>query len=222
MSLSIYTKVCGLTQQENVRMVVAAGADAIGLNFYPKSKRFVSQESAIELRSQIPKHVDVVGVFVNHGVEDVIDTAKTVGLTAIQFHGDESLAEIKHIYDCCPSTKIYRAFRLSHENLKQTIAEVAALKEAGVPLSAVLVDAFVAGEFGGTGHQLDRQLIQQLPTDWPPLIVAGGLTADNVADCVNAVNPWGVDVASGVESEPGIKAPDKTKQFVRAAKIAKQ
>ncbi|MEP3480147.1 MAG: phosphoribosylanthranilate isomerase [Fuerstiella sp.] len=221
MSLSIYTKVCGLTQQENTRMVVAAGADAIGLNFYPKSKRFVSLETAVELRKQIPEHVDVVGVFVNRCAEEVIDIAQAVSLTAIQFHGDESVAQMKHVYDCRPSTKIYRAFRLGHENLKQTIAEVAALEEAGVPLSAVLVDAFVAGEFGGTGHQLDHKLIQQLPIDWPPLIVAGGLTADNVADCINAVNPWGVDVASGVESEPGVKTRGKTEQFIRAAKAAK-
>lgn len=218
MPVSIYTKVCGLTQQENVCMVVEAGVDAIGLNFYPKSKRFVSKEAATQLRNCIPDHIDVVGVFVNSAPEDVIDIAKTVRLSAIQFHGDESASEIKDVQDHCPSAKIFRAFRLSHDNLNQTIAEVSQLKDAGVQLSAVLVDAFVAGEFGGTGHQLDQELIQKLPADWPPLIVAGGLTPDNVAECIQTVKPWGVDVASGVESEPGMKAPDKTKRFINAAK----
>lgn len=218
--MSIYTKVCGLTQEENVCMVVEAGVDAIGLNFYPKSKRYISMETASRLRNCIPANVDVVGVFVNSTPQDVINIATAVKLSVIQFHGNESVSDIKHVQDQCPTARIFRAFRLSHDNLNQTIAEVSKLKEAGVRLSAVLVDAFVTGEFGGTGHQLDQNLIQKLPAHWPPLIVAGGLTSDNVSDCIQSVKPWGVDVASGVESEPGIKAPDKTKQFILAARAA--
>lgn len=201
-------------------MVVAAGVNAIGLNFYPKSKRYVSAETASELRKSIPDEVDVVGVFVNSAPEDVVNIANAVRLSVIQFHGDESATEIKQVQDQCPSVKIFRAFRLSHDNLQQTIADVSALKDAGVRLSAVLVDAFVTGEFGGTGHRLDHELIQELPADWPPLIVAGGLTSDNVADCIQELKPWGVDVASGVESKPGMKAPDKTRRFIFAAKNA--
>lgn len=218
--MSIYTKVCGLTEPENTRMVVDAGVDAIGLNFYPKSKRYISPDSAITLRNGISNHVDVVGVFVNAAREDVINIATAVRLSAVQFHGDESAVEIKQVQDRCPSAKILRAFRLSKDNLNQTIDEVRALKDAGVKLSAVLVDAFVSGEFGGTGHQLDHELIRQLPVEWPPLIVAGGLTADNVANCIQTVRPWGVDVASGVESKPGMKDADKTRQFITAAKNA--
>lgn len=218
--MSIYTKVCGLIEAASVRMVVKAKADAIGFNFYSKSKRYVATETAIELRKNIPAHIDVVGVFVNSSPADVIDICEAVHLDVIQFHGDESASDIKAVQDKCPGVKIFRAFRLNHDNFEQTTAELCLLKDTGVHLAAVLVDAFVAGEFGGTGHQLDHDLLKKIPHRWPPLIVAGGLTSENVADCIRVANPWGVDVASGVESQPGIKNPDKTKRFVIAAKSA--
>lgn len=211
-------KVCGLTQLDNTQMVVDCGVDAIGLNFYPPSKRFINRQTAKRLRAAIPEGVEAVGVFVNSRSDDVVDIATDVGLTAIQFHGDETADQIVAVQQRCPEISILRAFRLSEANVKETIREVKQLKDAGVSLNAVLVDAFVAGEFGGTGHRLNHNLIQQLPSDWPPLIVAGGLNPDNVAECVSAVNPWGVDVASGVESSPGIKSAEKTRLFVQAVR----
>lgn len=199
-------------------MVVDCGVDAIGLNFYPKSKRFVDRPTARLLRAAVSSEIEVVGVFVNSSAVEVVQTAKDVKLTAIQFHGDESAEQILSVQQQCPTLKILRAFRLCDSNFDEAVAQVNQLKDAGVSLSAVLVDAFVAGEFGGTGHRLDHALIQRLPTDWPPLVVAGGLNAENVADCISAVRPWGVDVASGVESEPGIKSPEKTKRFVESVR----
>lgn len=215
-----YIKVCGLTQEENTRMVVAAGVDAVGLNFFPRSKRFVDLETAKRLRDCIPPEVDVVGVFVNSPPDEVVNTATEVGLNVVQFHGDESATEIASAAKQLPHCRIFRAFRLNEALLANAVQTLADLESAGVRPEHVLVDAFVSGEYGGTGHRLDHELLLRLPGNWPPVIVAGGLNPDNVAACVKTVRPFGVDVASGVEEAPGLKSESATRAFVQSVRSA--
>ena len=219
----MWTKICGVTAIESAHAVRDAGASAVGLNFFRGSKRFVSVSAAAEIaeviraegtESTIP---DIVGVFVNSQVADIARTADEVGLTAIQFHGDETTDLICQLHEARPKLSIIRALRVSLERLDEHLRTIDDLQQR-VPLAACLLDAFVAGEFGGTGMTVDLRIpAVYLQQTRPRLILAGGLTPENVADIVEQANPWGVDTASGVETAPGIKHPDRCAMFVHEA-----
>jgi len=219
----MWTKICGVTTTESARAVTDAGASAVGLNFFSGSKRFVSVSAAAEIAKVIRAQgtensiPDIVGVFVNSQVADIARTSDEAGLTAVQFHGDETQDLICRLHDARPDLMIIRALRVSMERLDEHLRTIDDLQQR-VPLAACLLDAYVAGEFGGTGITVDLRIpAVYLQQARPRLILAGGLTPENVAGIVEQANPWGVDTASGVETAPGIKSPDRCVTFVHEA-----
>ena len=199
-------KICGLTREEDVRAAVSAGADAIGFVFYPPSPRFVSFESAAELARLIPPFVTTVGLFVNAGRDYVENALEAVPLQVLQFHGDETEA------DCV-------GFGLPYIKAGRMRPGLDLLKyAASFPCAqGLLLDAFVEG-YGGGGETFDWSLI---PSGLPlPLILSGGLHAGNVAEAVRCVQPWAVDVSSGVETAKGIKDADRITEFVAGVQNA--
>ena len=205
-------KICGVTNALDVQMVADAGADAMGLNFYAQSKRYVTIEQAIELAEDWPDGVARVGVFVNASTETIRETADLVELDWIQLHGDEPL---EMIHQLAP-LPVIRAIRWAKQSIPQIVDEFG---RCGA--TALLVDAFHAGEYGGTGQSVDwgqaRKLAESMPV---PIVLAGGLNAENVELAVKTVQPAAVDTASGVESQPRRKDADLTRRFVAAARSA--
>lgn len=204
--MSVRVKICGITSSVDAEMAVEAGADMIGLNFFPESSRFVDLEEAVQIVGVIPPEVCRVGVFVDaprHYVEEVRAAAE---LGALQFHGNES-DELVSGWPC----KVIRAFRIEQESDVQ-----AALDSIGQDYYHFEGDA--GGGYGGAGVGFDWQVAREVPRD--RLIVAGGLTPANVADAVRVLRPFAVDVASGVESAPGVKDARATMEFIQNAKTA--
>ena len=199
-------KICGLTRPQDVRAAVESGADAIGFVFYPPSPRAVSVDQAAELAALLPPFVSSVGLFVNAAPPDVDAVLARVPLQLLQFHGDESES------DCA---------RYGRPWIK------AARMRPGVDLlefstfhpraSGILVDAFVDG-YGGGGQTFDWSLIPQ--GFGRPLVLSGGLDADNVTEAVRRIRPWAVDVSSGVESAKGIKDAAKIAAFIAGVRHA--
>jgi phosphoribosylanthranilate isomerase len=199
-------KICGLTREEDVRAAVEAGADAIGFVFYPPSPRFVSFERAAQLARLIPPFVSSVGLFVNPERSYVESTLAAVPLQVLQFHGDET------VEDCI-------AFGLPFIKAARMRPGLDLLKYAACFPGAqgLLLDAFVEG-YGGGGETFDWSLIpSRLPV---PLILSGGLHAGNVSEAVRCVQPWAVDVSSGVESAKGIKDAARITEFVAGVRHA--
>lgn len=223
----MWVKICGITRPEDAHEIAVAGASAIGLNFYRESKRYVTAERAIVIAeaaraaSDPQSPIDVVGVFVNSPVDEVLEIVHRVSLSAVQFHGDESLEMITEFRQRMPELPVIRAIRVAIGSVDYQLAVVAELHRE-VCLSACLVDAFVAGEFGGTGVTIDPRIPAHYPGRHrlPSLVLAGGLTPQNVRDCISQNPPWGVDTASGVESSPGVKDKEKCFQFVHNASPA--
>jgi len=212
-------KICGITNLNDARVVADAGADAVGLNFFRKSHRFVDPETARAIASTLPTHVMKVGVFVNHSATEIAEIAVQVGLNAIQLHGDESPQFLAPL----PSQlKIIRAHRCGQNGLAPLAQFIADSRANGRGPDAVLVDADAGAEFGGTGRIADWSRItsERLSLADLPLILAGGLTPDNVAEAIRVVRPGAVDVASGVESSPGEKDQSKVRDFIAAARQA--
>ena len=210
----IETKICGITNTEDAIVACEAGADAIGLNFYPKSKRFVKVDVARQIADVTAGKVAIFGVFVNASVEDICQCANNVGLTHIQLHGDESPEVVAQIRAQLESVKIVRAIRTRDSDLEGTQSEIDRWKAAAVDL--LLLDAAAEGVFGGSGETLDWGRVGTLkfPVPW---LLAGGLGPDNVTQAIELARPDGVDVASGVESEPRKKHSDMVREFVSAA-----
>jgi phosphoribosylanthranilate isomerase len=198
-------KICGIKSVDDALAALDAGADMIGFNFYPKSPRYIEVGMCRNIMSVMRKygHIVFVGVFVNASVEQIRATMETCGLNLAQLHGDESPETVKAL-----KGKAFKAFRGDPQSLDDFARELA---------PAFLLDASVKGEYGGTGAKADWSAAAQLAKQYP-LLLAGGLTPENVAEAVQCVNPWGVDVASGVESSPGVKDPVKMRTFIQAIK----
>ncbi|MEM7813131.1 MAG: phosphoribosylanthranilate isomerase [Planctomycetota bacterium] len=214
----VWVKACGYRAPADV--IAAAGhVDAIGLNFFARSPRYVSDEAAIEIAEAAAGRVATVGVFVNDPPEAVVTRAGRVGLDAVQFHGDETAAEIAAFKRALPDVAVIRAFRMGNDGVGPLSRELAALADADATPDAVLVDARVDGVFGGTGKTVawDVLAADYRRDAWPPLILAGGLTAENIGEAIAAVRPWGVDTAGGVESETAVKDVGLTRRFSDAA-----
>jgi len=200
---------------------VDAGADAIGLNFYEKSPRFVKPEMARKIAAEISSVATPVGLFVNHSAETIQSVCGEVGLHVVQLHGDEPpefLGQLDHDRDY----DIVRARRVSEKGLKEISEDLQACSDlSGFFPDAVLLDAESGGHYGGTGKTISwAGLADHHDQLGVPLILAGGLTPENVAEAIRIVRPHGVDVASGVESSPGVKDKEKMQAFVAAAKAA--
>lgn len=210
-------KICGITTAADALAACEAGADAIGINFYPKSPRCCTLSQAREAAGAVTPGVLRVGVFVNATPEEIRRAAAEVPLDLVQLHGDETPEQIRELRPL-PVMKVFR--------LEAEPAQLAAYLNDCHRLQAwprmALVDAMRAGEYGGTGHTLDWPLLASQRAAWRglPLVLAGGLKPDNVAQAIAAVRPWAVDVASGVEDAPGRKSANLIRQFVAAAEKA--
>jgi phosphoribosylanthranilate isomerase len=203
--MSVKVKICGVCTVEDARASVAAGADFLGLNFHPGSPRAVDVERAVTIAAAVPG-TPLVGVFVDAPRDRVEALAAEVGLSGLQFHGDEPAGYCRGW-----SRRTIKALRAVPG------ADVAGLA-ACYEVDFILLDTFVPGMHGGTGRPVDVRAAAGIPP--ARLFLAGGLRPETVADAVRAVRPFAVDVASGVESSPGRKDHAKLEAFIRRAKAA--
>ncbi len=203
----VRSKICGITRVEDALVAAEAGADAIGLVFYARSPRAVSVQQARAIIAALPPFVTTVGLFVNASRCEINELLEAVPLDMLQFHGDESPADCEGYH-----RPWFKALRVG--NGEDIAAQVARYPNA----SAILLDTFVAGVPGGTGERFDWSLIP--PALSKPLILAGGLTADNVQQAIAQVRPYAVDVSGGVEASKGIKDADKVATFIQRVRSA--
>jgi phosphoribosylanthranilate isomerase len=196
-------KICGIKTVDDAMAAMEAGADLIGFNFYPKSVRYIDVGICRDIMFVMRRygHVQYVGVFVNAPAEQIVATMDTCGLALVQLHGDETLEMLNAL-----EGKAFKAFRGDIHT---------ELIVKGEP--AFLIDAAVKGTYGGSGVKADWSSAAELAKKHQ-FLLAGGLTPENVGDAVRQVKPWGVDVASGVESEPGKKDAEKMSAFVKAVR----
>lgn len=205
-------KICGIRTPEDLAAAVEAGADALGFNFYPPSPRALEPSEAAELVARVPLWVDPVALFVNEPVARIRSVANAIGVRTLQLHGHlppekyDELAEFRIVL-AVPAVA------------GETVARLAPYRER---IAAVLLDAAVTGMHGGTGRRADWDEVRRVQEAYPelPLILAGGLTPENVAAAVQAVAPYAVDVASGVERAPGMKDAAKMQAFATALRRA--
>jgi len=207
--MPIRIKICGVTTPEDARHAADAGADAVGLNFYPQSPRFVTPSQAAAIVRAVPPFTAPIGVFVRMPIRQASAIAFQLGLRGIQTYDDPPPADDPFPFAHIP------AFRVQNADGLETIRRVVTATRP----SAVLVDSYVAGQMGGTGHRAPWDLLVGFDPG-VPLILAGGLTPENVSEAIATVKPWGVDVASGVESAPGRKDSVKVARFIQAARLA--
>jgi phosphoribosylanthranilate isomerase len=205
--MQLRIKICGITNLGDALSAVEAGADALGFMFYERSNRHITTEAVAKITGELPPFVLRVGVFVDPAPEKVNELAEKCGLTTLQFHGSESP-------DFCAqfSLPVIKAFRIAD---KSSLTQLASYKTA-----AWLLDSDVPGQFGGSGEKFDWSLAREATKLGRPIILAGGLTPGNVAQAMDQVRPYGVDVSSGVESAPGKKDAKKVAAFIRAARAA--
>jgi phosphoribosylanthranilate isomerase len=217
-------KICGITNVADALAAADAGADTIGLNFYPKSSRFIEADVAWPILRAVPPQLGRVGVVVNENAEAInrlllqLGSIAPSGLQAIQLHGDEP----PEILGAIRAKHLIRARRFTDDGIAAIAADLEACDKMRRLPDAVLVDAATPGRYGGTGTTVSwsdladhRRWLHNVP-----LILAGGLTPDNVAEAIRVVRPHGVDVASGVELSPGKKDHAKVRDFVAAAREA--
>jgi phosphoribosylanthranilate isomerase len=207
-------KICGITNAVDGERAARFGADAIGLNFYTQSKRYISTATAREILRGLPPFVEPVALFVNQANREVLRWAEAfAGVRTLQIHGDllEPIPESEFrwipAFPVRDRDSLHAIIRYLNDGGRDTLP------------AAVLVDAHVAGEYGGTGQTLPWHVLADRPFDLP-LILAGGLTAANVAEAIRIVRPFAIDVASGVESVPGQKDEEKMRRFITTAREA--
>lgn len=199
-------KICGIKTLKDALAAIDAGADYLGFNFYPKSVRFIETETCAQITSLLKReypNIQLVGVFVNSPVDEVKNILETCSLDLAQLHGDETPEVVQSL-----NGKAFKAFRGVPQHINGFARDTA---------PALLVDASVKDIYGGTGITADWDNAAELAKHYP-ILLAGGLTPENVADAVRQVKPWGVDVASGVESGPGSKDEARMRAFVQAVK----
>ncbi len=215
-------KVCGIRTADNALMVARAGVDMIGLNFYPKTPRYIEPAIAREVVSRLRRDLGAacpafIGVFVNSSSDEVRAIAADVGLDYAQLNGDESAEFVGALPGLA-----FKAIRPADEAAARTEAVALAssfLENDDAP--SLLLDAFNPKLYGGTGETTSVSIAQAVSETAPRLMLAGGLNPENVAERVRTIKPWGVDVASGVEAgSPGIKDEAKVRAFIDAVRSA--
>jgi len=204
-------KICGVTTPDDVVMCADVGADAIGINFHPGSPRYVDPRQAMPLVRAMPPLMASIGVFVGIPLRQACAIAFQLGLRGVQWHGEQHETGDTFPFSYIPAFRIRDAASL--EGINKFLAR------CPQPPGAVLVDSYVDGVEGGTGMTAPWHLLADYRPA-VPLILAGGLKPENVAEAIQQVHPWAVDVASGVESSPGRKDASKVRDFVAAAKAA--
>ena len=204
-------KVCGFTIEDEARAACEAGADGLGFNFYPKSKRYVDWKTCISWVSRLPTDVSRIGIFVNEAPERVVEIVASGCIHAAQLHGDESADECAWLVG--QGVPIIKALGVKNRDSLQEIRSYST--------RWILLDAWCPGEYGGSGKRFDEELATVTIAENPDfsIILSGGLTADNVRSAVRAVNPAAVDVASGVEDTPGRKNIDLVRRFIQEARL---
>jgi phosphoribosylanthranilate isomerase len=205
--VDVKVKICGLTSAEDAAAAVQAGADALGLMFYAGSPRHLSMAAAQRIAAGLPPHLIRVGVFVDPNPSEVFAAIQKCGLNVLQFHGGETP-------EFCAQFGLMtmKAFRVENAASLRPMAEFQA--------DAFLLDSFVPEKPGGTGATFNWDLAVQAKQFGKPIFLAGGLTAQNAADAVRKVQPFGVDVSSGVEHSPGKKDAKKMQDFIAAVRAA--
>ena len=200
----VKVKICGITRLEDALSAVAAGADALGFVFHFASPRHISPEQAADIIKQLPPFIQTVGLFVNESRDTVNTTADQCGLDIIQLHGDESP-------DYCSSInrRIIKAFRVKDFFCLDSVSDYR--------VAACLLDAWSPAAHGGTGQTFNWEIAAEAAAQ-RQIILAGGLTPDNVAEAVRCVKPYAVDVSSGVECSPGHKDAEKIRKFIIQAR----
>jgi len=213
---AIRVKICGLTRVDEAVACGELGVNWIGLNFCPASSRFVEPAQAAAIVASLPPSVSPVGVFVDCPVAEVSEIASTAGIEIVQLHGQES----PEVIGALRPLRVVKAFRLESSGAWARVVDyLAQAAMLGCPPEAVLIDAYVAGIPGGAGQTINDDCLEGRPP-LHHLILAGGLTPDNVGERIRRVRPWMVDVATGVECAPGCKDLNQVAAFVRAVKLA--
>ena len=202
-------KICGITNLEDAMHAVECGADMLGFNFYPASKRYIEPHSAANIAASLAKAgVVLAGVFVNAEPAEIARIVNDVGLHAVQLHGDETPDFIRLLGALLPAVEIIKAFRVEKGFSSERLAHYVSHR--------VMLDGAAGAEYGGAGKTFPWAIAASVED----LILAGGLNPDNVAEAIRTAQPYAVDVASGVESSPGKKDPDKVAAFIKSAKEA--
>jgi phosphoribosylanthranilate isomerase len=200
-------KICGITTREDARDAISCGADAIGLNFYPDSPRYISIDQAAQIAAIVPPFVSVVGLFVDEPAASIERILSNVAIDLIQFHGDEAPQFCQQF-----GRPWIKALRVRPD------LDISGACRRYCGARGVLLDSWQEGMPGGTGKSFDWQLaLGELPL---PVVLAGGLHAGNVGNAMAALRPAAVDVSGGVERSPGIKDMDKIRQFIAAVRAA--
>ncbi len=207
----VRVKICGITNSADALAAIDAGANLLGFNFYEKSPRHITEAEAAKIRARLPKKIKAVGIFVNASPAEVTALRKSLKLDAVQLHGDETPDSVAQIARLIP---VIKAFRVEPEFPLATLDEY---PEA----FAFLFDAAHTGQYGGTGRTTDWDVARRAALN-RRIILAGGLKVENVAAAVRIVRPYGIDVASGVESEPGKKDPGLLREFIQEVRRAER
>lgn len=202
-------KICGITNAEDADVALSAGADALGFVFHRRSPRAVSPDAVRAIVAGLPPFVLAVGVFVNETAEAVRAIMDECGLALAQLHGDETAAYCEQL-----KRPALKALRVKDRTSFLALAEF----QGRANVRGFVLDAFSDQAYGGTGRTVDWTLAAEA-AQAAPVLLAGGLTPDNVAEAIRAVRPYGVDVSSGVEAGPGKKDPAKVKAFIEAARL---
>ncbi|MDA7926419.1 phosphoribosylanthranilate isomerase [Verrucomicrobiales bacterium] len=202
-------KVCGVKTGEQASAVIEAGADALGINFWPKSKRFIALEEALPWLLELAGVVPRVAVTVNASDDELCALHESGGLDWFQLHGDETPDRVSSLIQ--QGLPVFKALGIKDEAMLEAASDF--------PGSTLLLDAYAPVEYGGSGETMDWSLGAKAVKQWPErqIVLAGGLNPDNVAVAVRQVRPAAVDVASGVESAPGLKDIELVRRFVEAA-----
>ncbi len=207
----IRIKICGITNLADAKAATDAGANALGFNFYEKSLRRIVTADAAQIRSKLPKEIEAVGVFVNAKPADINSLRAFVRFDAAQLHGDETPDIVSRVASSLP---VIKAFRVDANFVLATLDRYS-------DAFAFLLDAARSGQYGGTGHTTDWDFARRASTN-RRILLSGGLKVENVAAAIRIVRPYGVDVASGLETKPGKKDHARLKEFIDEVRRAEQ
>jgi indole-3-glycerol phosphate synthase/phosphoribosylanthranilate isomerase len=216
---SVWVKICGITNVEDARAAIEAGADMLGLNFYRASPRFIEPKAAAEIVSHVQsqdnathRSVIVIGVFVNESIDETIRIADEAGVNGIQLHGDETIEFCEQIRARSPQRFVIKAVRPDDRFSVEMLSSY--------PADAIMIDAFNANLRGGTGRTADWEIASDAAKKLPRVFLAGGLSPENIGQAIEAVQPYGVDACSSLETAPGRKSAKRMREFVDAARAS--
>ena len=205
----VKVKICGITNLEDALTATRAGADVLGFILYPESKRFIKAKDVRKITLNLPPFILKVGVFVNEDPRNVLEILSYAHLDFAQLHGEETPEECEYI----GANRVIKVFRLKE------IGEVEKIEPYIGKIRAILLDTYSKDSYGGTGKTFNWEIARAVKERFDiPVILSGGLNPENVAKAIREVNPYAVDVSSGVETEPGKKDHKKVEAFVKAAK----